>query len=69
MLGALGLLSLRGFAELLLDAVPVLINALLAYWFGRTLPTSRPLVARFIAAIEGEERLRHAGHRRRTRGG
>ena len=61
MLGALGMLSLLGFVELLLQCIPVLINALLAYWFGRTLPTSRPLVARFIAAIEGEERLTMPG--------
>jgi uncharacterized membrane protein len=50
-----------GFADLLLEAVPVLINALLAGWFGRTLGTSEPLVARFIVAIEGDERLLQPG--------
>lgn len=56
------LLSWRyGFAELLLETVPLLINALLAVWFGRTLATAEPLVARFIAAIEGAERLRQPG--------
>jgi uncharacterized membrane protein len=60
-LAALLLLSLYGFAGLLLEAVPVLINALLACWFGRTLGTAEPLVARFIVAIEGAERLQQAG--------
>lgn len=50
-----------GFAGLLLEAVPVLVNALLAGWFGRTLGTSEPLVARFIVAIEGDERLQQPG--------
>lgn len=50
-----------GFAELLLEAVPLLVNALLAVWFGRTLATDEPRVARFIAAIEGAERLRQPG--------
>lgn len=50
-----------GFAELLLEGVPVLINALLAYWFGRTLGTAEPLVQRFIVAIEGAERLQQPG--------
>jgi uncharacterized membrane protein len=50
-----------GFAELLLEGVPVLVNALLAAWFGRTLATAEPLVERFVVAIEGEERLRQPG--------
>ncbi len=50
-----------GFADQLLEAVPLLINALLACWFGRTLRTSEPLVARFIIAIEGAERLQQPG--------
>jgi uncharacterized membrane protein len=58
---ALLLLSLYGFAGLLLEAVPVLINALLACWFGSTLGTSEPLVARFIVAIEGADRLAQPG--------
>ncbi len=60
-LAALLLLSLYGFAGLLLEAVPVLINALLACWFGRTLGSAEPLVARFIVAIEGAERLQLPG--------
>jgi uncharacterized membrane protein len=55
------LLSWYGFAGLLLEGVPVLINALLACWFGRTLGTPEPLVARFIVAIEGAERLEQPG--------
>lgn len=51
----------HGLAGLLLEAVPVLINALLAGWFGRTLGTAEPLVERFIVAIEGAERLRQPG--------
>lgn len=61
LLVAMLLLSLRGLAGLLLEAVPVLINVLLAYGFGRTLRTSRPLVARFILAIEGAGRLVQPG--------
>lgn len=64
---ALLLLSLYGFAGLLLEAVPVLINALLACWFGSTLGTSEPLVARFIVAIEGADRLSQPGVTRYAR--
>ncbi|OOG53572.1 xanthomonadin biosynthesis protein [Rhodanobacter sp. C03] len=64
---ALLLLSLYGFAGLLLEAVPVLINALLACWFGSTLGTSEPLVTRFIVAIEGAERLQQPGVARYAR--
>lgn len=60
-LAALVLLSLYGYADLLLEALPILINAVLACWFGRTLATPEPLVARFIIAIEGAERLRLPG--------
>ena len=60
-LAVLVLLSLYGYVDLLLEALPILINALLACWFGRTLATSEPLVARFIIAIEGAERLRLRG--------
>ena len=66
-LATLLLLSRYGFAGLLLEAVPVLINALLACWFGRTLGTSEPLVARFIIAIEGVERLQQPGVARYAR--
>lgn len=54
---ALLVISLAGFAALLLQSVPVLVNGMLAWWFGRTLSTPTPLVARFIAAVEGAERL------------
>lgn len=67
LLAALLLISLYGFAGLLLEAVPVPINGLLAYWFGRTLGTSEPLVARFIVAIEGAERLQQRGVARYAR--
>lgn len=50
-----------GYADLLLETVPVLINAALACWFGRSLATAEPLVARFIIAIEGEARLHQPG--------
>jgi len=60
-LAGIGLLSRRGVADLLLEAVPILINALLACWFGRSLGTAEPLVARFVVAIEGPERLRQPG--------
>lgn len=66
-LAALLLLSLYGFAGLLLETVPVLINALLACWFGSTLGTSEPLVARFIVAIEGADRLSQPGVARYAR--
>lgn len=61
LLGALALVWMRGFAGLLLESIPVLINALLAFWFGRTLATPEPLVERFIVAIEGAERLQQPG--------
>jgi uncharacterized membrane protein len=60
-------LTWRGLAGLLLEGVPVLINGLLACWFGRTLGTSRPRVARFIVAIEGAERLQQPGVARYAR--
>jgi uncharacterized membrane protein len=58
---ALLLVSLFGFAGLLLEGVPILLNALLAYWFGRTLGTPEPMVARFVTAIEGSARLAQPG--------
>ncbi|HEY8682963.1 MAG TPA: xanthomonadin biosynthesis protein [Rhodanobacter sp.] len=61
LLAALSLASLHGYAGLLLESVPILVNALLAYWFGRTLFTPEPLVARFIIAIEGADRLTQPG--------
>ncbi len=56
-LAALLLSCVFGFADLLLESVPILVSALLAIGFGRTLGTSEPLVARFIVALEGPERL------------
>ncbi len=61
------LLALTGWAGLLLELVPLLVNALLAWGFGRTLWTSEPLVARFIIAIEGAERLAQPGVARYAR--
>lgn len=51
-------LARRGLAGLVLDAVPVPVNLLLAWLFGRSLRAGRqPLVARFIEVIEGAPRL------------
>lgn len=61
LLGALIALSVAGLATLVLECVPVLVNALLAWWFGRTLLTPTPLVARFIEAIEGAQRMQQPG--------
>ncbi|MEO8746852.1 MAG: xanthomonadin biosynthesis protein [Rhodanobacter sp.] len=66
-LGWLGLqaalltVALLGFADLLLDAVPAVINAALAWLFARTLPRARPLIARCIVVVEGEARLHERG--------
>ncbi|MEO8671415.1 MAG: xanthomonadin biosynthesis protein [Tahibacter sp.] len=60
-LGAIGagaLLAWRGHTDWVLLLLPVAINAALAGLFARTLRTGeRPLIARAILAIEGEERL------------
>jgi uncharacterized membrane protein len=62
LLGALAWLAARGLAALALDAVPLLLNLLLAWVFGRTLRAGRqPLVAQFIEAIEGAPRLAMPG--------
>lgn len=61
MLAGVGLLARYGMAGLLLETVPILINGLLAYWFGRTLGGGEPLVARFVVALEGPDRLRQPG--------
>jgi hypothetical protein len=50
-------LGLAGYATLMLEAVPVLICALLTWWFAHSVWVGRPLVARCIVAIEGEARL------------
>ena len=61
LLAALLLLYWYGFAGVLLQGVPVLINLLLACWFGRTLSWREPRVAQIIVAIEGRERLAQPG--------
>lgn len=67
LLAGVWLLSHFGVADLLLEAVPILINAALAYWFGHTLRGGDPLVARFVVAIEGADRLRQPGVARYAR--
>lgn len=67
MLAGVWLLSRYGVADLLLETVPILINAMLAYWFGRTLGSAEPLVARFVVALEGADRLREPGVARYAR--
>ena len=64
---ALAWLAAAGYVDLLLKGLPILINALLAWWFGRTLSTAEPLVARFVVAIEGRERLAQPGVARYAR--
>lgn len=57
-IGAMGWLWLHGMVGLLLECVPIAVNVLLASLFGRTLRVGNtPLIARFITAIEGPERL------------
>lgn len=68
LLGGLAWLAARGLAALALDAVPLLLNVLLAWLFGRTLRAGRqPLVAQFIEAIEGTPRLAMPGIARYAR--
>ena len=58
LVGAVLWLALRGWAALVLGAVPVLVNLLLAWLFGRTLRAGRqPLVSRIIEVVEGADRL------------
>jgi len=55
-------LWLHGMIGLLLECVPVAISLLLATLFGRSLRAgSTPLIARFIQAVEGPERLQAPG--------
>ncbi len=61
-------LGLRGWATLVLDLVPVLVNLLLAWLFGRTLGTGkRPLISQLIRALEGPARLAQPGIARYAR--
>jgi uncharacterized membrane protein len=66
-LAAMLLSFLLGFADLLLESVPIFVSALLAIGFGRTLGTPEPLVARIIIALEGAERLTQPGVARYAR--
>jgi hypothetical protein len=62
LLAAMAWLAARGLAALVLDGVPLLLNLLLAWIFGRTLRAGRqPLVAQFVEAIEGTPRLAMPG--------
>jgi uncharacterized membrane protein len=55
---ALGLLAEHGAGKLALDALPILVNAALCSVFASTLVRGRePLIARFIAILEGSQRL------------
>jgi uncharacterized membrane protein len=68
LLAGLGWLAVQGLAMLALDAVPLLVNLLLAWLFGRSLRRGRqPLVAHFIEAIEGAPRLAQPGVARYAR--
>lgn len=58
----LGVLVQRGHGLLALEALPVLVNLALAWLFGHTLVAGRrPLIARVILVLEGEERLATRG--------
>ena len=64
----LGMASI-GLADRLLAAVPLIILAGLALWFGSTLRAGRePRVARFIRVLEGEAQLAQSGVARYARG-
>jgi len=65
--GALLQLWWHGLADLALETIPILINLLLAYWFGSTLAGDEPLIARFVVAIEGADRLQASGVARYAR--
>ena len=67
LLAGVWLVSHYGAADLLLETVPILINVMLACWFGRSLGSAEPLVARFVVAIDGAERLRLPGVARYAR--
>jgi uncharacterized membrane protein len=67
-LAAMGWLWMRGFVGLLLECVPIAINVLVASLFGRSLRQgAMPLIARFIEAVEGPERLQVPGLMRYAR--
>jgi uncharacterized membrane protein len=61
-LAGMGWLWMHGMVGLLLECVPIAVNVLLASLFGRSLGAgSMPLIARFIQAVEGPERLQVPG--------
>lgn len=61
-LAVMAVLWLHGMVGLLLECVPIAINVLLASLFGRSLRAgSTPLIARFIAAVEGAGQLQVPG--------
>lgn len=65
---AMGWLWMRGYVGMLLECVPIAINVLVASVFGRSLRIgSTPLIARFIEAVEGPERLQMPGLMRYAR--
>ena len=62
------LLAWSGLLGILLEFVPVLVNLLLAWLFGRSLLAgSKPLIARFIEMLEGAQRLQQPGVQRYAR--
>lgn len=61
-IAALGLLAWSGHGGLALEALPVAVSLALAWLFGHTLVgTRRPLIARVILVLEGEDRLAMRG--------
>lgn len=70
LLGVLTVLALAaaGYANALLEAVPLLIIAFLAGWFGSSLRAGREArIARFIRVLEGADRLALPGVERYAR--
>ncbi|TCV96276.1 hypothetical protein EC912_102626 [Luteibacter rhizovicinus] len=62
-------LAARGWLTTSMDALPALINLAIAWLFGRTLLRGhQPLIAYFIATIEGGDRLALPGVARYARG-
>lgn len=61
------LLAWRGLLGILLEFIPVLVNLLLAWLFGRSLAAGKPLIAGFIEMLEGPQRLQQPGVQRYAR--
>lgn len=67
-LAGMAWLWMHGMVGLLLECVPIAVNVLLAVLFGRSLQSgSTPLIARFIEAVEGRDRLKVPGLTRYAR--